>query len=153
MRDARIVLSLLFALATVPAPAGEEGKAPDKPWSKSDGGFAATLELTPQGEAIFASVLFSGCATNEKGNCDVMARFTTKTPEGKSLGNPIEADLGATNMPGQALIRMTTGKLGVVIQPGDAPGAYQVRVEVLDRISKKQMVLERELKADPSLAR
>ena len=144
MRDARIVLCLLFALATVPAPAGEEAKAPDKPWSKSDGGFAATLELVPQGEAIFASVLFSGCATNEKGSCDVMARFTTKTPEGKSLGNPVEADLGATNLPGQAQIR---------IQPVDAPGAYHVRVEVLDRISKKQMVLERELKADSTLAR
>ena len=150
-------LSLLLFLSAIPVPAG------DASWSKSDGDFKATLAferaaevvategLTPdetvRGKPIFASIVFEGCARNEKESCDVLATFTATTPEGKPLGDPIFADQGKTEMPGQAKIRMLTGKLGVVLQPIGALGTYKVKVELLDRVAKKQLVLEREFKA------
>jgi hypothetical protein len=155
--------SLAFLAAVhVPAQAQEPvgGKVvPDTPWSKSDGEFAAALGLEQLGGArpgrafgdtvtirrgtpVFASVVFSGCARAETGTCDVAARFTAKTPEGKPLGEPRDIAVGPTP-PGQTQVVMMTGKLGVVLQPIDLLGVYTVRVEVRDRVSKKQIVLER----------
>ena len=77
-----------------------------------------------------------------------MARFTTKTPEGKPWGEPIDADLWVNQPPpGTDALQLAIGNLGVVVDPGDPLGVYMVKAEILDRVSKKKMTLEQKFTA------
>ena len=156
MRDAAAVLCVLVVLTTV--------QAADKPWSKTDGEFAALLEFVDpenpsrdvameeeqgpgvftvrRGGKVFANLNFGGCASTDTG-CDVVARFTTMTPQGKPLGEPVETG-GAPQKPGGPKIRQINGKYGIILDPGDAVGVFKVTVEVSDRVAKKKVILERD---------
>lgn len=151
-----------------------DGKAvPDTPSAKSDGDFGAQFEFTDKPEELYAAwekptpgvqwsrtstairgvpivgvVFFTGCAANASGNCELVGRFTLKTPSGKPWGDPIEADIWVgLPPPGGNALQLSHHHLGLVIDPGDELGEYSARLELTDRISKKKMVLEQHFKA------
>jgi hypothetical protein len=148
----------------------ENGKAvPDTTWAKSDGDFGAELVFTDKPDELFAAwekpglavyfsdtptavrgvpivavVFFTGCATDTKGNCNATVRFTAQSPNGKPYGNPLDAELWVEKPPpGKGQIQLSVGNMGIVIEPGDALGAYRVKAEITDKVAKKKMVLER----------
>lgn len=151
--------------------------AQDKPWSKTEGGFHATFVFTDspnelltareklaprfhlketsiamRGVPISGIVYFTGCVPNAEGNCELFARFRIRTPEGKPWGPPIDADLWVESPPpGRGKLQLSHGNLGVVIDPEDMLGLYAVTVEIFDRVSKKNMILEQELTAGEML--
>ena len=152
----------------------ENGRVvPNTPWSKSENGFGATLVFTDKPDELLAAlekpspgvhlsetstavrgmpivgvIYFTGCVANAAGNCELVARFTTKTPEGKLWGDPIGAELWVNlPPPGKDQLQLSKGNLGLVIDPGDSLGVYKVKAEILDRVSKNRMVLERDFTA------
>ena len=77
-----------------------------------------------------------------------MGRFITKTPSGKRYGNPIDAEIWVgLSPPSGKELQLSRGNLGLVIDPGDELGAYTVKLELTDRVSKKKMTLERQFTA------
>lgn len=176
MKQRVILVAVLLFLFGVPTPAQwrEGGKVvPNKPWAKADGDFGATLVFTDKLDELFAAwekpspgvhlsetstamrgvpivgiIYFTGCVANPQGDCELVGRFNTKTPSGKPWGDPIDADLWVDKpAPDKDSLQLSLGNLGIVIDPDDPLGVYKVSAEILDRVSKKKMVLEREFTA------
>ncbi len=158
----------------ITAPLCENGTTvSNKPWIKTDGDFGAMLVFTGKPDELFASwnetrpgvhvsqtgiavrgapivavIFFSGCGADEKGRCDLVARFTTTTPAGKLWGKPVDADLWVGLPPPTGTnLQLSHGNLGIVIDPGDDLGVYTVKAEIKDRVTGKGMVLERQFTA------
>lgn len=169
-----LAMLLVISVGVASSQWRENGKVvPNKPWSKSENGFGATLVFTDKPNELFAAwekpapgvhlsetstavrglpivgiIYFTGCAANAEGNCELVARFTTQTPEGKPWGDPIEADLWVNlPPPGKDQLQLSKGNLGVMIDPGDSLGVYKVKADILDRVSRQRMVLERDFTA------
>ena len=169
-----LVTLVVIPMGVVFSQGGENGKVvPNKPWSKSENGFGATLAFTDKPDELLAAlekpspgvrlsetstavrgipivgiIYFTGCVANAAGHCDLVVRFSTKTPEGKLWGDPIVAELWVNlPPPGKDQVQLSKGNLGLIIEPGDSLGVYRVRAEILDRVSKKGMVLERDFTA------
>jgi len=165
-----LLLSSFLALAQW----REAGKiVPDTAWSKSDGAFGVTLVFTDKPDEFFAAwekptpgvrlsetstatrglpivtiLYFTGCMANTAGNCDVVGRFTTTAPDGKPYGEAFDAKIWVDKpAPEKNMLQLSQDYLGLVIDPGDQLGKYVVKVEILDRVSKKKMTLEREFTA------
>jgi hypothetical protein len=92
-----------------------------------------TADTVERGAPIVAFVFFSGCLPDESGNCNASADFTILRPDGSVYENFSGRDLwkGKPAPPGGTL-RLSAEYVGVVIEPGDPLGTYQVRVDVHD---------------------
>lgn len=169
-------LLLAFSILASPASAQwrEDGKViPDTSWSKSDGDFGAMLAFTDKPDELYAAwekpgptvhwtqtttavrgipivavVLFGGCAADPAGKCNLVGRFITTTPAGKPYGDPIDTDIWV-GLPGPTgkNLQLSHSHMGLVIDPDDELGVYKVRLELVDRVSKKTMNLERQFTA------
>jgi hypothetical protein len=166
------VASVLTFISIVSATAEwkENGKVvPDKPWAKSAGEFGAQLVLTDKPAELFAAwekpgpavlysetasakrglpivavIFFTGCATDDKGLCHASVRFTAYSPDGKPYGHPQDGELWLSKpRPEKGQMQLSVGNMGIVIEPDDPLGVYKVKAEVLDKIAKNTMVLER----------
>jgi len=152
----------------------QDGKpVPDTSWAKSDGDFGAQLVFTDKpdelvaawdkpglavaiketvsvvrGKLIVGVIFFVGCARNDKGNCDAVVHFKISGPDGKPYGTPQGGEMWIGKPPPpEEQMQMGVGNIGVVIEPKDTLGTYAVVAEILDRVSKKKMVLERTFQA------
>jgi hypothetical protein len=148
----------------------QDGKiVPDTAWAKSAGDFGAQLVFTDKPEELFAAwekpgpavlysetavakrgvpivgvVFFAGCAPDDKGKCQTTVRFTAYTPDGKPWGDAQNAELWAGKPPPEkGHMQLSLGNMGIVIDPDDPLGVYKVRAEVVGKIAKKTLVLER----------
>jgi len=146
---------------------------PDTSWAKSDGEFRAQLVFTDKPEEFFAAwakpglaapikdiasavrgkpivgvIFFAGCARNDKGNCDAVVHFKISGPDGKPYGTPQGGEMWIDKPPPpEEQMQLCVGNIAVVIEPKDTLGTYSVVAEILDRVSKKKMVLERTFQA------
>jgi hypothetical protein len=148
-------------------------KVPDKPWSKSDGSLGVMLVLTDKPDEFYANwahgmkspppfekavarrgaplvgvVIFTGCAGNDKGNCDAGVTYVVLKPDGAVYGKPEVGELWAGKpAPPPGGLQLGVGNIGVVIEPKDALGTYTIRAEIEDRVAKKKLLLERTFEA------
>jgi hypothetical protein len=132
--------------------------APEPAWSKSENGFSATLLLTDKpddvlrtwtspgagvafqaadtitrGAAIVAFVFFSGCEADKHGMCNASADFTILRPDGSEYESFTDRDLWKGKpAPPKGMLRLSAEYVGVVIEPGDPLGEYEVQVSVHD---------------------
>jgi hypothetical protein len=132
--------------------------APEPGWSKSENGFSATLLLTDEpddvlrtwtspsagvafqaadtitrGAAIVAFVFFSGCEADKHGMCNASADFTILRPDGSEYESFADRDLWKGKpAPPKGMLRLSAEYVGVVIEPGDPLGEYEVQVSVHD---------------------
>ena len=152
----------------------EDGKpAPDNAWAKTDGELAAQLVLTTRpdeliaqwakpgpvsllnetarvvrGKPIVGLILFTGCAPDVQGTCTATLRFSTTGPDGRPYGKPRNGELWIGKAPPpRGQMRMGVGNIGVIIEPQDSLGSYTVVAEVLDKVSKKILVLRKTFEA------
>lgn len=160
----------LISVGLVTAEWKENGKiVPDTAWARSAGDFGAQLVLTDKPEELFAAwekpgavvlysqtatakrgapivgvVFFAGCAPDSKGACQASVRFTAYTPDGKPYGNPQEGELWVGKPPPEkGSMQLSVGNIGIVIEPADPLGVYKVKAEVVDKVAKKTLLLER----------
>lgn len=161
---------ILISLGSLTAQWQENGKVvPDKPWAKSAGGFGAQLVLTDKPDELFAAwekpglavlytetasakrglplvavIFFAGCAPDGKGMCQASVRFSAYGPDGKPYGDPQDGELWFGKPPPEkGQMQLSIGNMGIVIEPRDPLGVYKVKAEILDKVAKKTMVLER----------
>jgi hypothetical protein len=164
-----IVLALSVTLV-VKAEWKQNGKVvPDTSWAKSAGDFGAQLVFTDKPDDLFAAwekpgpvvfytetttakrgipivgvIFFVGCAPDDHGQCNAGVRFTAFTPDGKPWGDPVDAELWVGKPPPQkGQMQLSVGNMGIVIDPDDLLGTYKVKAEVVDKVAKKTILLER----------
>ena len=146
---------------------------PDSAWAKSDGEFGVQLVLTDKPDELFAAwekpgpalllnetaritrgkpivgvLFFSGCAPDARGLCEATLRYTISGPDGKAYGKPQNGELWIGKPPPpKGQMQLSIGNIGALIEPKDSLGTYTVVAEVLDKVSKKIMVLKRTFEA------
>ena len=132
--------------------------APEPEWSKSRNGFSAMLLLsdeptdvlrsweTPRagvpvrtadtitrGVPIVAFVFFTGCKPDENGLCNASADFAIFKPDGSVYESFSDRDLWKRKpAPPDGMLRLSAEYVGVVIEPEDPLGEYEVQVSVHD---------------------
>lgn len=110
-------------------------------------GPAVRISETPiavRGIPIVGVIFFAGCAADARGLCNATVQFTARTRDGKPWGDPIDAELWVEKPgPEKGQMQLSVGNMGIIIDPDDPLGEYTVRAEILDKVSKKKMMLER----------
>lgn len=175
MKHVMLTLCMLLLCAVPAVPQWhEDGEAvADKPWAKSDGEFAAMLAFTDDPEQLYESweeptpgvewsrtstavrgvpivgvVFFTGCAANPDGKCDLVGRFIITTPSSKPWGDPIDAGIWVDlPPPSGGNLQLSYQHMGLIVEPEDELGVYTARLELMDRVSTKKMLLEQEFTA------
>ena len=146
---------------------------PDNSWAKSDGDFGVQLVLTDKPDELFAAwekpgpaaivsetasvvrgkpivgvVFFAGCAPDARGLCEATLRFTMSGPDGKLYGKAQNGELWIGKAPpSKGQMQLSVGNIGAIIEPKDTLGTYTVVAEILDKVSKKILVLKRTFEA------
>lgn len=149
----------------------KEGKIlEDTEWMKSSGEFGAQLVLigdekeffkrweTPsrdvhlntisqlqRGDSLITPIIFSGCYTNNEGNCNVVVDFNVLKPDGTSYAdlNDIEVWIDKPAPP-KGILELSVGYLKIIIEPEDSLGKYIVKANVTDRIKESSFMLTQE---------
>ncbi len=111
-------------------------------WNKP----AATAEVRMSGSAsrgkpCVAFIVFSGCGADKQGLADVVADISMLTPDGKVLGARKAVEICQKRpAPPDEQQQLGVGNLGMVIEPNDPAGTYEIHAKVSDRV--KGVVLE-----------
>jgi hypothetical protein len=90
-------------------------------------------EATTRGVPIVAFVLFGGCEPDEDGLCDASVDFTVLRPDGSEYASFANKDLWRDKpaIPAGA-VQLSTEYMGVIIEPEDPLGLYEIRVSIRD---------------------
>jgi hypothetical protein len=167
------VAVLVLLIAPAAAQSQQDGKpVKSKRWSKSNGRFGAQLLLTdkPQqlfddwekpgrgvriseadsaypGVSIVAVVFFTGCGADAKGLAQTTVHFAAFGPDGKPYGEAFDGELWIDKPPpAKRQIQLGVSTMGLVLEPEDPLGVYTVRAKIVDKVSGKKLVLEREFR-------
>ena len=170
---AAVLFSLLAA--TAHAQWRDEGKTvPDTEWSKSAGEFGAMLLVTDdpegffkrwdkppspdykpeietvstarRGETVMAIIIFTGCASNPKGNCVSEVDFKVLNPDGSLYGDLKKGELWKDKpAPPDPYLQVSVANLAFKIEEDDPFGTYQLEAVVRDMVAKKQLKLKQTL--------
>ena len=138
----------------------------EQEWAKTEQGFTAMLvfsnkpqqfledwskpgaiaeirmsESASRGKPCVAFLVFSGCGADKEGLADVVADISILTPDGKVLGEKKAVDICEKHpAPPDNQQQLGVGNLGIVLEPNDPAGMYEVHAKVSDRV--KGVVLE-----------
>jgi len=145
-------------------------------WSKQSGDFGAMLLLSDEpdrfirawgetskdfplqmtdtvsrGIPLVAFVLFRGCAPDEHGLCNASVDFTVLRPDGTEYASFTDKDLWKHKpaMPTGA-VQLAAEHMGVVIEPEDPLGRYEIRVSVRDHNAGVTLTLTKKFTATRS---
>src|SRR5258706_5395531 len=100
----------------------------------------SSVKTARRGEPIAALVLFSECAGDKQGNCDVRMNIVVLDPAGKVYGEAKDTEVWS----GRAALSPGTSQLGVGymvvrIERKDLAGTYRIKVHVTDRIGRSDV--------------
>jgi len=161
-------LMLLFLMVAAPAWAQGQHDAnlADDGWRKSRGDLDVMLLLTDEpeqvmagwikpeaprirdatvatrGKPIVAFVIFSGCA-EVQGRCRAEIDYVLLRPDGSTYATESGVPLWRHRAPPSGQLQLSEGYLGVVIEPKDPAGTYQVQATVRDLNANVDVVLHR----------
>jgi len=102
----------------------------------------ATVRSVSVGEQASAFVLFSGCAPNPSGHCDVTVRFNVHQPNGRIFATtpPMEVWQYKPAPPARKP-QLSVEYLKFVVEPRDPLGQYTVSANVKDHVSGASLQL------------
>jgi hypothetical protein len=149
-------------------------KAPQNAWMKSDHGFGATLLFTdkpqqlmdnwakptagvetpeaktaPRGRPCGIFIVFAGCGAGKEGLADVVADLKVIAPGGKVYGEHKDVEVWQKKAsPEGKQLQLSVGYMGLVIEPNDPAGEYEVRATVRDRVKGITLELKREFSVE-----
>lgn len=142
---------------------------PETEWSKSENGLSAMLLMadnpnevvrdwdTPdaavtvraidtitRGVPIVGFVFFAGCKADEDGNCNAAVDFTVLRPDGSEYVSFLDRDLWKGRpAPPEDMLRLAAEYVGVIIEPEDPLGEYEVLASVSDLVAGTTLELRR----------
>ncbi|HYV85419.1 MAG TPA: hypothetical protein VFB49_05875 [Patescibacteria group bacterium] len=154
----------------------EEGKVvPDTAWMKSSGNFGAMLFLTDKAEDFFKEwnhepspdyrprigtvtearrggqvasiVLFMGCQPDKDGKCDLEADFRLLRPDKTVYAEEKGVEVWKNKpAPPEPNLQLGQGVFALKVETDDPLGTYTFEAKVRDRVSKIELVLQRDLR-------
>lgn len=107
-----------------------------------------TNDSVSRGSPIVAFIIFSGCEADARGLCNAVVDFSVLKPDGSEYARFIDKDLWK-GKPAEhaAKLQLAADYIGVVIEPSDPLGKYQVHVTVRDLNLNIELVLAAEFVA------
>ena len=105
-------------------------------WNKP----TATVEIrisdsATRGNPCVAFIVFTGCGADKQGLADVVADISMFTPDGRVLGEKKGVDICQKRpAPADKQLQLGAGNLGMIIQPSDPAGTYEIHAKVSDRV-------------------
>jgi len=91
---------------------------------------------------ITAFIVFGGCATDIKGNCDLQMQITVFQPDGKVYSKlPIMEVWSGKPVPPNKTLGLSVEYMRVIIEPHDQLGKYKIDVNVADKVKNSSMLL------------
>ena len=105
-----------------------------KAWQETTKEFPLQMtDTVSRGIPIVAFILFRGCKADERGLCNASVDFTVLRPDGTEYASFTDKDLWKNKpaMPNGA-VQLSAEHMGVVIEPEDPLGRYEIHVLVRD---------------------
>jgi hypothetical protein len=111
----------------------------------------ASVKTARRGEPIGALVLFSGCAPDKYGGCNVRMDIALLDPTGKVYGEAKDQEIWVDKPPPSAgTTQLGVGYLMIRIEPKDPPGKYRVKAHLTDHNAKADVDLEWSFEVPPN---
>lgn len=170
MTHVKLIL-IITLLSTTIANAGwidkQGNKIPDSPHMKSVGNLISQLVITDdeaqvlknwgtpsesvyfpvankiqKGKIITAFVVFGGCATDTKGNCNLRMQMIVYKPDGSVYSDlPVMEVWSGKPVPPNKSLGLSVDYMRVIIEPHDPLGKYKIDTKIIDKNSGNKMVL------------
>lgn len=101
-------------------------------------------------QAIVTVIIFTGCAPNASGFCNVTVDFETVSPSGAIYDRTVGAKVWVGRAPprGRSL-ELSEGALGLRVEDKDPLGPYTVRAAITDHVAGKTLRTSQVLTATP----
>jgi hypothetical protein len=114
-----------------------------KNWgTPSESVYFPTADKIKRNKIITALVVFGGCATDEKGNCDLRMKITVFQPDGAVYSKlPVMEVWSGKPPPPNRSLGLSADYMRVIIENNEPLGTYRVETKVSDMISGESMVL------------
>jgi len=168
MKYTLLVIGFLFATVASAEWIDKQGnKIPDSDNMKSEANFIAQLVITDnekqvlknwgtpsesvyfptadkieKNKIITAFVVFGGCTVDTDGNCDLRMQITVYQPDGKVYSKlPIMEVWSGKPVPPNKSLGLSVNYMRVIIEQHEQLGRYKVETKVMDKVSKKDMLL------------
>lgn len=118
----------------------------NKPSSPNYKPHMSTVEKATRGDTVMAITLFSGCETDEKGNCDCEIDFKVLKPDGSLYAEHNNAELWIEKLgPPKGSLQVSRSNLGLEIEADDPIGEYVFEVTVRDNNAHKELKLKQHI--------
>ncbi len=105
-------------------------------WKQGEPFQLANVKTARRGEPIGAMVLFSGCAADKQGHCDVRMDMLITDPNGKTYGESKGEEVWVGKpAPSAGTTQLGVGYMMIEIEPKDPAGAYKIKVHVVDKVA------------------
>lgn len=167
----KLILLAVSLLSTTIANAGwvdkQGNKVPDLPHMKSVGNLIAQLVITDneaqvlknwgtpsesvyfpvankieKNKTITAFIVFGGCATDTKGNCNLRMKMTVYKPDSSVYSNlPVMEVWSDKPVPPNKNLGLSVDYMRVIIESHDPLGKYKIDTKIIDKVSGKSMKL------------
>jgi hypothetical protein len=145
----------------------EGNTLPETKSRKSNDGFGASLLLTDNEDQVFQNwlipskvvdvstayeiekgktltllIVFGGCGSDSKGNCDVDVDYIIYQPDGKVYADVknVEVWQGKPAPPDRS-IELSAGYLRIIIEQHEQVGTYDIQASVTDNVKKVTLLL------------
>lgn len=119
-----------------------------KTWNKNTVGVnISAIDSARKGEIICAIIMFSGCSSDQTGNCNSTVSFQLLKPNGDKYGELPDGELWINKLTqnGKSL-ELSVANLMISFDPPDPIGTYTIIAAIDDHISNKKMILKRVFK-------
>ncbi|MCM2257879.1 MAG: hypothetical protein NDJ94_19775 [Vicinamibacteria bacterium] len=103
----------------------------------------SNVKRARRGEPLAAIVLFSGCAADPSGRCNVTMDMTVFDPHGGKYGEASDTEVWVGKpAPKPGASQLSVGYMKIRIEPKDPPGSYKIKATVADRVSGRSVVTQ-----------
>jgi len=104
--------------------------------------YIPSTEMVEKGKTLTALVVFSGCAADDKGNCNLLVKYKVLQPDGSVYADlPFQEAWIDKPVPTKRSLGLSIAYIQVVIEADEPIGEYTVEATVVDRNMRKRLEL------------
>jgi hypothetical protein len=92
-----------------------------------------------KGHPLISAVIFSGCRTDQSGNCSVTGDFRAIDPNGKTYADQKGVNIWSSPPPPAPQLELSAGGFGLSLDPPDPLGTYTVMARITDHVANKTL--------------
>lgn len=96
-----------------------------------------------KGHPLVSAIIFSGCRTDQRGNCSVTGDFRAIDPNGKIYADQKDITIWTLPPPPAPQLELSAGGFGLSLDPPDPLGTYTVIARITDHIAHTTLEVRR----------